>query len=130
MISVKNLSYFLKWLNEQNTETYCRFSNGYIGVNERTCDSLVLYVIKEIVVESQNWSYEVLLEPLQEKRIPCSWRDILNGVYSFTTGSNIQPVKTFKKSDNNRKLYKGFSFLPKISSDISKDKILVKIMML
>jgi hypothetical protein len=65
-----------------------------------------------------------------EKRDPCNWGNILNGKYEFTNINEVELVGVFNKSDINRKLYKGFEFLPKLSSiySINGKKKIIKIL--
>ena len=126
MISVKNLTHFLEWLKDVSKDTYCSLSNGYTVVKED--DSF--YFVKEHVFVKDNWKYEVIRKDIGDKREPCKWLDVLNGYYEFTCAGEVELVKTFIKSDNNRRLYKGFEFLPKLSS-INREgkKSVIKIMM-
>jgi tRNA(Ile)-lysidine synthetase-like protein len=129
MISVKNLTHFLEWMRDTTKDTYCSLSNGYTVVKADGD----FYFVKDTVLVKDNWKYEVIridIEDTKDKKVPCSWLDILNGYYEFTCVGQVEIVKIFVKSDNNRRLYKGFSFLPKFSSRThGKEKSLIKIMM-
>jgi tRNA(Ile)-lysidine synthetase-like protein len=125
MISIKNLTHFIEWLKQTNNITYCRLSNGYTAVK----DDYLVYFIKDIVLEKDSWKYEVSNTETEDKREPCNWRNILNGYYEYTCIGDVELVKTFIKSDLNRRLYKGFPFLPKLSSKNKEKKSVIKIMM-
>lgn len=124
MISNRCLTNFLEWLKDTNKDTYCRLSNGYTAIKECT----LVYLVKSDVIDKEKWRYEVI-EDVEgaEKRDPCTWRDILNGEYVFTSKFEVELVNTFGKSDKNRKLYKGFEFLPKLSSNTCVLNNLIKI---
>jgi tRNA(Ile)-lysidine synthetase-like protein len=116
MISVKCQKMFLDWIRN-NRETYCMCSNGYIMKRVEN----ELFILDKRIIEKQNWSYTVELNTDKEEiRTPCTWKDILNGTYEYTeeyTEENgIIEVKVFNKSDNTKKLVKGFDFLPKVTS--------------
>lgn len=115
MISVKCQKMFLEWIRN-NRDTYCMCSNGYLM--KRVEDNL--FIVDKRTVEKQNWSYSIALDTDKEqKRQPCTWKDILNGNYEYTeeyTEENVIEVKVFNKSDNTKKLVKGFEFLPKVTS--------------
>jgi tRNA(Ile)-lysidine synthetase-like protein len=125
MVSIKNLTHFLEWLKEPNRNTYCSLSNLYRAVKE---DSTI-YFIKDMALVKDNWKYEVSNEEVEDKREPCNWRNILNGMYEYTCHGDVEQVKTFIKSDSNRRLYKGFDFLPKLSIKNKEKKSVIKIMM-
>jgi tRNA(Ile)-lysidine synthetase-like protein len=117
MISVKCQKTFLEWIRAKR-ETYCMCSNGYIMKlvgNE-------LFIIDKQVIDKQNWKYSVTVNdlPIEDNTEPCTWKNILNGVYSYTIYFNavcdIMQVRVFNKSDTTRKLVKGFEFLPKVTS--------------
>jgi uncharacterized protein YjbK len=117
MISVKCQKMFLEWIRS-NRESYCMCSNGYImkRVEEN------LFIVDKRVIEKQNWSYSVALDTnKEEKRIPCTWTDIMNGQYlyteEYTEENGVIEMKVFNKSDNTKKLVKGFEFLPKVTSN-------------
>ena len=69
-----------------------------------------------MALQKDSWSYSITpnIDDV-ELREQCKWRDILNGEYVFTSTYGVELVNTFSKSDRNRKLYKGFEFLPKLS---------------
>jgi tRNA(Ile)-lysidine synthetase-like protein len=116
MISVKCQKMFLEWIRS-NRETYCMCSNGYLM--KRVEDKL--FILDKRIIEKQNWSYSIKLDiNEEEKRKPCTWTDILNGNYEYTEEyteeNNVIEVAVFNKSDNTKKLVKGFEFLPKVTS--------------
>jgi hypothetical protein len=76
-----------------------------------------LFILDKRIIEKQSWSYSVALDTNEEqKRKPCTWTDILNGNYEYTEDNSVIEVKVFNKSDNTKKLVKGFEFLPKVTS--------------
>jgi tRNA(Ile)-lysidine synthetase-like protein len=112
MISVKCQKMFLEWIRS-NRETYCMCSNGYLM--KRVEDNL--FIVDKRTIEKQNWSYSMILDTNEEhKRKPCTWIDILNGKYEYTEDNSVIEVNVFNKSDNTKKLVKGFDFLPKVTS--------------
>ena len=124
MISNRCLTNFLEWLKDTSKDTHCRLSNGYTAIKECT----LVYLVKSEVIDKEKWKYEVI-ENCEgvEIRDPCTWRDILNGEYMFTSNNIVQLVNTFGKSDKNRKLYKGFEFLPKLTSNERVSSLIIKI---
>lgn len=127
MISNKCMVNFLEWLKNTDNITKCRLSNEYTAIKECTSDILV-YLVKTDVLNKDNWSYSVTQNVDEsEKREPCTWRDVLKGEYVFTSRYEVELVNTFSKSDRNRKLYKGFEFLPKLSSTMCVSNIVIKI---
>jgi tRNA(Ile)-lysidine synthetase-like protein len=126
MISVKNLTHFLEWMRDTTKDTYCSLSNGYTVVKADGD----FYFVRDTVFVKDNWKYEVINTDMEDKKEPCRWLDILNGYYEFTCLGQVEIVKTFVKSDGNRRLYKGFGFLPKFSSRTQgREKSVIKIMM-
>jgi tRNA(Ile)-lysidine synthase TilS/MesJ len=127
MISNRCMLHFLEWLKDTSKDTYCRLSNDYTAIKE--CNSEVLvHLVKSEVINRDRWIYSITQNTNNyEKRIPCNWRDILNGEYIFTSFYEVELVNTFNKSDKNRKLYKGFDFLPKLSSNLRVSNIIIKI---
>ena len=80
-----------------------------------------MFIVDKRTIEKQNWSYSIVLDTDKEqKRQPCTWKDILNGTYEYTEDytedNSVIEVKVFNKSDNTKKLVKGFEFLPKVTS--------------
>lgn len=117
MISVKCQKLFLEWIQARR-ETYFTCSNGYIMKlveNE-------LFILDKSVVDKKNWKFSVTVNNLsiEDNIEPCTWKNILNGVYSYTiffnTICDITEVRVFNKSDQTRKLVKGFEFVPKVTS--------------
>jgi tRNA(Ile)-lysidine synthetase-like protein len=130
MISNRCMKNFLEWLKDSSKNTRCSVSNNYTAIKECTSDILV-YLVNTDVLIRDNWYYEVLDNiDIMERREPCNWRNILNGKYEFTNIDEVELVGVFNKSDINRKLYKGFEFLPKLSSKYSKNgtKKIIKIL--
>jgi tRNA(Ile)-lysidine synthetase-like protein len=123
MISNRCMTNFLEWLKDTSKDTQCSLSNGYTAIKECT----LVYLVKTEVLNKEKWSYTIT-ENTQgvENREACTWRDILNGEYVFTSSFEVTPVNTFGKSDRNRKLYKGFDFLPKLSNGIRINNVLIK----
>ncbi len=103
---------FLEWLKDTSTDTRCSLSNGYTAIKECSSDILV-YLVNQDVLNRDKWKYTIETG-IKINRNVCSWRDILNGQYWFTSHYRVECVKKFEKSDRNRKLYKGFEFLPKL----------------
>jgi tRNA(Ile)-lysidine synthetase-like protein len=128
MISNRCMINFLEWLKDTSKDTCCRLSNDYTAIKE--CSSgILVHLVKSEVLNRDKWHYEVLENiDMTEKRESCTWRDILNGSYEFTSIYDVELVNTFNKSDKNRKLYKGFEFLPKLSSIIRVSNIFIKIL--
>ena len=125
MTSVKNLQEFLRWIGEKK-DNYFTFSNGYIAKSEICEKEIFLYIVQSKLLERSSWTYSVRYE-IDESvflNVPCSWKDILTGSYrylqKYTEENDIQEVRVFNKSDNTRKLVKGFDFLPKIGSGVYK----------
>jgi tRNA(Ile)-lysidine synthetase-like protein len=128
MISNKCMVNFLEWLKDTSKDTYCRLSNDYTAIKECSSDILV-HLVKSEVLNRDKWHYEIVQNiEMTENRVPCKWRDILNGCYEFTSNYDVELVNTFNKSDRNRKLYKGFDFLPKLSSSIRVSNVVIKIL--
>jgi tRNA(Ile)-lysidine synthetase-like protein len=126
MISVKNIAHFLEWMRDTTKDTYCTLSNCYTVVKADGS----FYFVKDNALVKDNWKYEVVMTDTEDKKEPCSWLDVLNGYYEFTCEGQVEIVKTFNKSDSNRRLYKGFHFLPKFSSiNRGGKKSVIKIMM-
>ena len=115
MISNKCMVNFLEWLKDTHRDTRCSLSNGYTAIKE--CNSeLIVYIVKAEVLKRENWNYSVQNNKDNIDLInSCTWIDILKGEYVFTSKYGVELVNTFNKSDRNRKLYKGFEFLPKMS---------------
>jgi tRNA(Ile)-lysidine synthetase-like protein len=130
MISNRCMLNFLEWLKDKSTDTRCSLSNEYIAIKECTSDILV-YIVKSGALQKDSWSYSITpnIDGF-EQREQCKWRDILNGEYVFTSTYEVELVNTFSKSDRNRKLYKGFEFLPKLSSCICVSIHVIKILIL
>ena len=128
MISNRCMVNFLEWLKDTSKDTYCRLSNEYTAIKE--CSSgILVHLVKSEVLNRDKWRYEVLENiDMLEKRESCTWRDILNGSYEFTSKYDVELVNTFNKSDKNRRLYKGFEFLPKLSSIIRVSNLVIKIL--
>jgi tRNA(Ile)-lysidine synthetase-like protein len=124
MISLKNFTHFLEWIKDTSKDTQYTLSNGYTVVK---ADGL-FYFVNDIVLVKDNWKYVVENKKDYDKREACKWRDILNGYYEYTCIGDVEIVNTFSKSDNNRKLYKGFGFLPKLSTRNRDRHVLIKIM--
>jgi len=128
MISIKCLDNFLDWLKDTTSNTRCSLSNGYIAIKECSSDILV-HLVKSDVLNKDKWKYSIDCNTDNiEMRKSCSWRDILKGEYVFTSKYNVDLVNKFIKSDKNRKLYKGFEFLPKLSSSMCVSNIVIKIL--
>jgi tRNA(Ile)-lysidine synthase TilS/MesJ len=123
MISNRCLVNFLEWLKDTSKNTHCRLSNGYTAIKEST----LVYLVKSEVIDKEKWSYTITenIEDI-EIREACTWRDILNGQYMFTSKFDVELVNTFGKSDKNRKLYKGFEFLPKVSCKKCVSSLIIK----
>jgi tRNA(Ile)-lysidine synthetase-like protein len=128
MISNRCMVNFLEWLKDTSKDTWCRLSNEYTAIKE--CSSgILVHLVKSEVLNRDKWRYEVLENiDMLEKRESCTWRDILNGSYEFTSKYDVELVNTFNKSDKNRRLYKGFEFLPKLSSIIRVSNVVIKIL--
>jgi tRNA(Ile)-lysidine synthetase-like protein len=128
MISNRCMVNFLEWLKDTSKDTYCRLSNEYTAIKE--CSSgILVHLVKSEVLNRDKWRHEVLENiDMIEKRESCTWRDILNGKYEFTSNYVVELVNTFNKSDKNRKLYKGFDFLPKLSSSVRVSNVVIKIL--
>lgn len=127
MISNKCLNNFLDWLKDTSKDTMCRLSNEYTAIKECTSGILV-YLVKSEILNKDSWSYTIKSNvDVSEYREPCTWRDVLKGEYVFTSRYKVELVNTFSKSDRNRKLYKGFDFLPKLSSNDCVSNIVIKI---
>jgi tRNA(Ile)-lysidine synthetase-like protein len=125
MISHKNLIHFLEWL-KNNKDSYCSLSNEYMAVKECDInDNIIVYFLKNNIIDKDVWTYKIITNdtvmPLQ-KQLACSYRDILKGIYSFNVYGDVETVKIFRKSDNVRRLYKGFDFLPRVTSINSGNK--------
>lgn len=127
MISNKCMVNFLEWLKDKSIDTMCSLSNEYIAIKECTSDILV-YIVKSGALQKDSWSYSITpnIDDV-EQREPCKWIYVLKGEYVFTSRYEVELVNTFSKSDRNRKLYKGFEFLPKLSSNSCVSNILIKI---
>jgi tRNA(Ile)-lysidine synthetase-like protein len=127
MISNKCMSYFLDWLKDRRLDTRCSLSNGYTAIKE--CNSeLIVYLVKSEVLQNKKWNYTITENKENIVKIEaCKWIDILKGEYVFTSKYCVELVNTFNKSDRNRKLYKGFEFLPKLSSSVCVSNIVIKI---
>ena len=123
MISNRCMTNFLEWLKDTSKDTHCRLSNGYTAIKECT----LVYLVNSDVINKEKWSYTIT-ENTQgvENREACTWRNILNGQYMFTSKFDVELVNTFGKSDKNRKLYKGFEFLPKLSGTQCVSNVLIK----
>jgi hypothetical protein len=120
---------FLSWLKDTGKDTYCRLSNDYTAIKD--CSSgILVHLVKSEVFNKDKWRYEIIENVgANEKREPCSWRDVLNGYYEFSSTNELELVKRFNKSDKNRKLYKGFDFLPKLSSGLQvRNVCMIKIL--
>jgi len=115
MTSVKNLQAMLEWVREGKKETRFRFSNGYNGIRVDND----LYLLKDHLLEKNNWIYEVISEEGISPRKPCTWNDLLEGRYEYTLTGYVEEVRVFSKSDPIRKLFKGFEFLPKVTTNTS-----------
>jgi tRNA(Ile)-lysidine synthetase-like protein len=156
MISNRCMVNFLEWLKDTGKDTHCRLSNDYMAIKECSGE-IIVYIVKSEVFVKEKWNYiimentEVLNIDTQEtfsqnklqprnslhmtphnglmvsRRQPCNWVNILNGYYEFTSGYDIEEVDTFNKSDKNRKLYKGFNFLPKLVSNNCVSNKIIKI---
>ena len=114
MISSRCLVNFLDWLKDTHRDTRCSLSNGYTAIKERNSE-LIVYLVKSEVLKRENWNYSVQNNKDNIDLIKsCTWIDILKGEYVFTSKYGVELVNTFNKSDRNRKLYKGFEFLPKL----------------
>ena len=122
MTSVKNLQEFLRWIADKK-DNYFSFSNGYIAKNEIREKEIILYIVQSNVLERSSWKYTIKKTDILYN-VPCTWKDILTGSYrysqKYTEHNKIEEVRVFNKSDTNRKLVKGFDFLPKISSGVYK----------
>jgi tRNA(Ile)-lysidine synthetase-like protein len=124
MISNRCMTNFLEWLKDTNKDTHCRLSNGYTAIKECT----IVYLVNSEVLNKYKWKYEIIENKDDvEMREPCTWRDILNGQYMFTSNYEVELVNTFGKSDRNRKLYKGFEFLPKLTNTKCVSSLIIKI---
>ena len=128
MISNRCMVNFLEWLKDTSKDTYCRLSNEYTAIKD--CSSgILVHVVKSEVLNRDKWCYEIVENlDMTEKRESCNWRNILNGSYEFTSKYDVELVNTFNKSDKNRRLYKGFDFLPKLSSIIRVSNVVIKIL--
>ncbi len=128
MISNRCMVNFLEWLKDTSKDTYCRLSNDYAAI--KVCSSgILVHLVKSEVLNKDKWRYEILENiDMIEKRDSCTWGDILKGCYEFTSKYDVELVNTFNKSDSNRKLYKGFEFLPKLSSIIRVSNVVIKIL--
>lgn len=116
MISNRCMVNFLEWLKDMGSDTKCRLSNDYTAIKDYSSDILV-YLVKTDILMKDKWSFIIDNDCHSGViRRPCNWRDILNGYYEFTSKNELEIVKIFNKSDRNRKLYKGFEFLPKLGS--------------
>jgi tRNA(Ile)-lysidine synthetase-like protein len=123
MISNRCMINFLEWLKDTSKDTHCRLSNGYTAIKELS----LVYLVKSEVIDKKKWSYTITENSeIVEMREPCTWRDILNGEYMFTSTYAVELVNTFGKSDKNRKLYKGFEFLPKLCGTYCVCSLIIK----
>ena len=116
MTSVKNLEAMLEWIHDKK-DTRFRFSNGYIGIRVEN----YLYLLKNEILEKQNWIYETIPYEGNVLQSVCTWDHLLEGEYSYTIIGAAEEVRVFSKSDPIRKLLKGFEFLPKVTN-YNRDK--------
>lgn len=124
MISNRCMIHFLEWLKDTSKDTHCRLSNGYTAIKECT----MVYLVNSEVLNKDKWSYDITEnKDGGELWEPCTWQDILNGQYMFTSKYEVELVNTFGKSDKNRKLYKGFEFLPKLSGIQRVSSLIIKL---
>jgi tRNA(Ile)-lysidine synthetase-like protein len=128
MISNRCMMNFLEWLKDTNKNTRCSLSNEYTAIKECNSDILV-HLVKTEVLRKDKWTYVIGQNTDNvEKKVSCSWRDVLKGEYVFTSRFSVELVNTFNKSDRNRKLYTGFEFLPKLSSTSCVSNCIIKVL--
>ena len=116
MITEKNQKGLIEWFKDSDLSKKYQLSNGYKAC--KTTDGLI-YFAKNILFESK-WNHTIELNYSNTIRVPFSITDFLNGKMVFTEEYSdehaIKLVSKFEKGDANRKIYNGFTNIPKFTS--------------